>query len=89
MPKPSKPAAAAPAEEQKDAMDAVGDRPETPEERLARTVVLSEDDAMWVRYRHMHFGAVSKDVSQEYRRFVGQSFRTSPWCVCVVRVACV
>lgn len=67
LPKPTKPGGAA--DDEKQAEEA----PETPEERQARITVLSEEDAMWLKYRHLHIGAVSQDVSAEYRRFVASN----------------
>jgi len=41
--------------------------------RLDNTVVLSEDDSLWLEYRHQHIAAVMQDVSQRFREFKGQN----------------
>jgi syntaxin-binding protein 1 len=41
------------------------------EEKSNNTLVLSEDDSLWVDFRHRHIGDVMHDVTEKFREFKG------------------
>jgi syntaxin-binding protein 1 len=43
------------------------------EEKAASALVLSEDDDLWVDFRHKHIGEVMHTVNEQFRQFKGQN----------------